>query len=91
MARKTIKELELIVEELESKVKEYMNIINDRNKQIDHMVNVANDNFENSTERRRMNNEIEYLKIALKGRELNIKDKDVTIKKQSDTIQKLLK
>lgn len=91
MARKTIKELELIVKELEAKVKEYMNIINDRNKQIDHMVNVANDSFENSTERRRMNNEIEYLKIALKGRELTIKDKDVTIKKQSDTIQKLLK
>lgn len=91
MARKTIKELELIVEDLEVKVKEYMNIINDRNKQIDHMVNVANDSFENSTEYRRMKNEIEYLKIALKGREITIKDKDVTIKNQSDTIQKLLK
>lgn len=91
MARKTIKELELIVEELETKVKEYMNIINDRNKQIDHMVNVANDSFENSTEHRRMKNEIEYLKIALNGREITIKDKNVTIKRQSDTIQKLLK
>lgn len=91
MARKTIKELELIVEDLEVKVKEYMNIINDRNKQIDHMVNVANDSFENSTEYRRMKNEIEYLKIALKGREITIKDKDVTIKNQSETIQKLLK
>ena len=56
MARKTIKELELIVEELETKVKEYMNIINDRNKQIDKMQNVANDSFENSTEHRRMKN-----------------------------------
>lgn len=91
MARKTIKELEVTVEELEARVKEYMNIINDRNKQIDHMVNVANDSFENSTEYRRMKNEIEYLKIALKGREITIKDKDVTIKNQSDTIQKLLK
>ena len=91
MARKTIKELELIVEELETKVNEYMNIINDRNKQIDHMVNVANDSFENSTEHRRMKNEIEYLKIALNGREITIKDKDATIKKQSDTIQQLLK
>lgn len=91
MARKTIKELELIVEELETKVNEYMNIINDRNKQIDHMVNVANDSFENSTEHRRMKNEIEYLKIALNGREITIKDKNVTIKRQSDTIQKLLK
>lgn len=84
MTRENIKELEVIIEELEAKVKEYMNIINDRNKEIDHMVSLESDIFENSIANRRMKNEIEYLKIALKGRE-------ITIKKQSDTIQKLLK
>lgn len=91
MARKTIKGLEGIIAELEVKVKEYMNIINDRNKQIEHMENVANDSFENSTEYKRMNNEIEYLKIVIKGHEISNKEKEVTIKKQSNTIQKLLK
>ena len=90
MARKTIKGLEEFIEGLENKLNEYRNIINDRNKQIEHMENVANDSFENSTEYKRMNNEIEYLKIVIKGHEISLKDKDVTIKKQSNTIQKLL-
>ncbi len=90
MARKTIKGLEEIIEGLEKKLNEYRNMINDRNKQIEHMENVANDSFENSTEYKRMNNEIEYLKIVIKGHEISLKDKDVTIKKQSNTIQKLL-
>lgn len=91
MARKTIKGLEEIIEDLENKLKEYMNIINDRNKQIEHMVSVANDSFENSTEYNRMNNEIEYLRMVIQGHEINLKAKDVTIKKNRDTIQKLLK
>lgn len=90
LARKTIKGLEEIIEGLEKKLNEYRNMINDRNKQIEHMENVANDSFENSTEYKRMNNEIEYLKIVIKGHEISLKDKDVTIKKQSNTIQKLL-
>lgn len=91
MARKTIKGLEEIIEDLENKLKEYMNIINDRNKQIEHMVSIANDNFENSTEYNRMNNEIEYLRTVIQGHEISLKAKDDTIKKNRDTIQKLLK
>ena len=91
MARKTIKGLEEIIEELKNKLKEYMNIINDRNKQIEHMISIANDSFENSTEYNRMNNEIEYLKTVIKGHEISLKAKNDTIKKQSYTIQELLK
>lgn len=89
MARKTIKGLEEIIAELERQLEEYKNIINDRNKKIEHMESIANDSFENSTEHRRMHNEIEYLKIALKGRETTIRDKEETIRKKIDTIQKL--
>lgn len=91
MARKTIKELELIVEELEAKVKEYMNIINDRNKQIDHMENVADDSFENSPTYRQMDKQIDYLNVVIKGHEISIKNKKDTIKKNGDTIQELFK
>lgn len=91
MARKTIKGLEEIIEDLENKLKEYMNIINDRNKQIEHMVSIANDSFENSTEYNRMSNEIEYLRMVIQGHEISLKAKDVTIKKNRDTIQELLK
>ena len=91
MARKTIKGLEEIIEDLENKLKEYMNIINDRNKQIEHMVSIANDSFENSTEYNRMSNEIEYLRMVIQGNEISLKAKDVTIKKNRDTIQELLK
>ena len=91
MARKTIKGLEEIIEYLENKLKEYRDIINDRNKQIEKMESVANNNFENSTEYNRMNKEIEYLKTVIQGNEISIKSKDDTIKKNRDTIQQLLK
>lgn len=91
MARKTIKGLEEIIEGLEKSLNEYRNMISDRNKQIEHMQNVANDSFENSTEYRRMNKEIEYLKTVVQGHEISLKAKDVTIKKNRDTIQQLLK
>lgn len=91
MARKTIKGLEEIISEQEKRLNEYMNMIKDRDKQIFKMESVANDSFENSTEYRRMNNELEYLKTVIKGHEITIKAKDETIKKNRDTIQKLLK
>ena len=91
MARKTIKGLEEIIEGLEKSLNEYRNMISDRNKQIEHMQNVANDSFENRTEYRRMNKEIEYLKTVVQGHEISLKAKDVTIKKNRDTIQQLLK
>lgn len=91
MARKTIKELELIVEELEAKVKEYMNIINDRNKQIEQMQGIADNSFENSPAYVQMDKEIEYLKTVIKAHEITIKAKEDSIKGNMNTIQKLLK
>lgn len=91
MARKTIKGLELIIEDLEKRLNEYMNMISERDKQIFKMESIANDSFENSTDYRRMNNEIDYLKTVIKGHEITIKAKDDTIKRNRDTIQKLLK
>lgn len=91
MARKTIKELELIIANLEIQLEGYRDMIKDRNEVIDKMQLVANDSFENSTEYRRMNKEIEYLKTVIKGHEITIKAKDETIKKNRDAIQKLLK
>lgn len=91
MARKTIKELELIIANLEIQLEGYRDMIKDRNEVIDKMQLVANDSFENSTEYRRMNKEIEYLKTVVQGHEITIKAKEVTIKKNGDTIQKLLK
>ena len=66
MARKTIKGLEEIIEDLEKQLNEYKGFVNDRNKQIDHMQSMANDSFENSTEYKRMNNEIEYLRMVIR-------------------------
>ena len=91
MARKTIKGLEEIIEDLEKQLNKYKGFVNDRNKQIEHMENVANDSFENSTEYKRMNNEIEYLKIVIKGHEITIKAKEDSIKGNMNTIQELLK
>lgn len=91
MARKTIKELELIIANLEIQLEGYRDMIKDRNELIDKMQLVANDSFENSTEYRRMNNEIEYLRTVIQGHEISLKAKDVTIKKNRDTIQQLLK
>nr|UVY63838.1 MAG: hypothetical protein [Bacteriophage sp.] len=91
MARKTIKELELIIANLEIQLEGYRDMIKDRNEVIDKMQLVSNDSFENSTEYRRMNKEIEYLKTVVQGHEITIKAKEVTIKKNMDTIQELLK
>lgn len=91
MARKTIKELELIIANLEIQLEGYRDMIKDRNELIDKMQLVANDSFENSTEYRRMNNEIEYLRTVIQGHEISLKAKDVNIKKNRDTIQQLLK
>lgn len=91
MARKTIKALEEVIEELEIKLNEYKEIINDRNKQIEQMENIADDSFENSPAYKSMSNEIEYLKTVIKGHGITIEAKDDTIKKNRDTIQKLLK
>ena len=91
MARKTIKGLEEIIENLEKQLNEYKGFVNDRNKQIDYMQSVANDSFENSTEYKRMNNEIEYLRMVIKGHEITIKAKEDSIKGNMNTIQKLLK
>ena len=91
MARKTIKELELIIANLEIQLEGYRDMIKDRNEVIDKMQLGANDSFENSTEYRRMNKEIEYLKTVVQGHEITIKAKEVTIKKNMDTIQELLK
>ena len=91
MARKTIKSLEEVIEDLENKLNEYKDIINDRNKQIEQMQSVADNSFENSSTYVQMYKEIEYLKTVIKGHEITIKAKEVTIKKNGDIIQKLLK
>ena len=57
MTRKTIKELEKIIEDLENRLKGCMNIINDRNKQIE---KIADDRFENSSLYKMMNKEIKH-------------------------------
>lgn len=91
MARKTIKGLEEVIADLEKKINEYMNIINNRNKQIDQMENIADDSFENSPAYRRMKKEIKGLETIIESHEITIKAKDDTIKRDRDTIHKLLK
>ena len=91
MARKTIKGLEEIISDLEKCLNEQNKINIELHNKISQMQDVANDSFENSTEYRRMNKEIEYLKTVVQGHEISLKAKDVTIKKNRDTIQQLLK
>ena len=91
MARKTIKGLEEIIADLEKCLNEQNKINIELHNKISQMQDVANDSFENSTEYRRMNKEIEYLKTVVQGHEISLKAKDVTIKKNRDTIQQLLK
>ena len=90
MARKTINGLEEVIADLEKKINEYMNIINNRNKQIEQMENIADDSFENSPAYRRMKKEIKGLETIIESHEITIKGKDDTIKKNRDTIQELL-
>ena len=91
MARKTIKGLEEIIEDLEKRLNEYKDIINDRNKQIEQMQGIADNSFENSPTYVQMYKEIEYLKTVIKAHEITIKAKEDSIKGNMNTIQKLLK
>ena len=91
MARKTIKGLEEIIEDLEKRLNEYKNIINDRNKQIEQMQGIADKSFENSPAYVQMDKEIEYLKTVIKAHEITIKAKEDSIKGNMSTIQELLK
>lgn len=91
MARKTIKGLELIIEDLEKRLNEYKDIISARNKQIEQMESIANDSFENSPAYRRMKKEIKGLETIIESHEISIKRKEVSIKRKMDTIDDLLK
>ena len=62
MARKTIKGLEEIIEDLEKRLNEQNKINVELHNQISHMQMIADDKFENSPMYRRMNSEIEELK-----------------------------
>ena len=61
MARKTIKGLEEIIADLEKRLNEYRDIINNRNKQIEQLQDIADNSFENSPTYVQMDKEIEYL------------------------------
>ncbi|WP_133017059.1 hypothetical protein [Clostridium cuniculi] len=91
MARKTIKGLEEIIEGLEKKLNEYRNMINDRNKQIEQMENIANDKFENSPDYRRMRKEIKGLETIIESHEITIKQKEDSIKSKMYTIEYISK
>ena len=91
MARKTIKGLEEIIEDLEKRLNEQNKINVELHNQISQMQMMADDKFENSPMYRQMNSEIEQLKAIIRLNEINIKSKEDTIKKNRDTIQQLLK
>ena len=91
MARKTIKGLEVIITDLEKRLNEQNKINVELHNQISQMQMIADDKFENSPMYRQMNSEIEQLKAVIRLNEINIKSKDDTIKRDRDTIQKLLK
>ena len=91
MARKTVKGLEEIIAGLENKLNEYMKLINDRNKQIEQMENIANDKFENSPDYRRMRKEIKGLKTIIESHEITIKQKEDSIKSKMYTIEYISK
>ncbi|CAM2079593.1 MAG: RNA polymerase sigma factor 70 region 4 type 2 domain-containing protein [uncultured Clostridium sp.] len=91
MARKTVKGLEEIIAGLENKLNEYMKLINDRNKQIEQMENIANDKFENSPDYRRMKKEIKGLETIIESHEITIKQKEDSIKSKMYTIEYISK
>ena len=91
MARKTIKGLEVIITDLEKRLNEQNKINVELHNQISQMQMMADDKFENSPMYRQMNSEIEQLKAIIRLNEINIKSKEDTIKRDRDTIQKLLK
>ena len=91
MARKTIKGLELIITDLEKRLNEQNKINVELHNQISQMQMIPDDKFENSPIYHQMVKEIEKLKAIIRLNEINTKSKDDTIKRDRDTIQKLLK
>ena len=91
MARKTIKGLEEIIEDLEKCLNAQNKINVELDNQISQMQMIDDDKFENSPIYHQMVKEIEKLKAIIRLNEINTKSKDDTIKGDRDTIQKLLK
>lgn len=91
MVRKTIKGLEVIITDLEKRLNEQNKINVELHNQISQMQMIADDKFENSPIYHQMVKEIEKLKAIIRLNEINTKSKDDTIKRDRDTIQKLLK
>ena len=89
MARKTIKGLEAIITDLEKRLNEQNKINVELHNKISQMQ--PDDKFENSPIYHQMVKEIEKLKAIIRLNEINTKSKDDTIKRDRDTIQKLLK
>ena len=89
MARKTIKGLEVIITDLEKRLNEQNKINVELHNKISQMQ--PDDKFENSPIYHQMVKEIEQLKAVIRLNEINTKSKDDTIKRDRDTIQKLLK
>lgn len=89
MARKTIKGLEVIITDLEKRLNEQNKINVELHNKISQMQ--PDDKFENSPIYHHMVKEIEKLKAIIRLNEINTKSKDDTIKRDRDTIQKLLK
>jgi len=91
VARKTIKGLEVIITDLEKRLNEQNKINVELHNQISQMQMIPDDKFENSSIYHQMVKEIEKLKAIIRLNEINTKSKDDTIKRDRDTIQKLLK
>ena len=89
MARKTIKGLEVIITDLQKRLNEQNKINVELHNKISQMQ--PDDKFENSPIYHQMVKEIEKLKAIIRLNEINTKSKDDTIKRDRDTIQKLLK
>ena len=91
VARRTIKGLEEIIEDLEKRLNEQNKVNIELHNKISQMQMIADDKFENSPIYHQMVKEIEQLKSVIRLNEINTKSKDDTIKRDRDTIQKLLK
>ena len=89
MARKTIKGLEEIIVDLEKRLNEQNKINVELHNKISQMQ--PDDKFENSPIYHQMVKEIEKLKAIIRLNEINTKSKEDTIKRDRDTLQKLLK
>ena len=89
MVRKTIKGLEVIITDLEKRLNEQNKINVELHNKISQMQ--PDDKFENSPIYHQMVKEIEQLKTVIRLNEINTKSKEDTIKRDRDTLQKLLK